>query len=457
MPRVMRFGAAMAGALLLLAPAIWNRFPLLQYDTGGYFVRWFEGYLVPSRSTVFGLYLNILAHPDFWPAVALQAALTIWILAMLLRALGFGGRPVLLLGITAALCVLTTLPWLTSILLTDIFAGLAVLAVHLLIFADGALRPSERNALVALVAFSVAAHSATFAVITTLVAVAAVGWWWLLPAGNVAGIVRGMAGLLIGAMLLISANYVVAGKLAWTPGGPALSFGRMLQDGIVNRYLADHCAEERLKLCRYRHQLPTDADVFFWSGNGSVFNELGRFAGLGEEMEKIVLGSLHDYPAWQVKAALAATIHQFTRIETGEGVKTDIYHTYWAIEKFAPSTAGNMHVARQQLGEIGFAWINRIHRPVALISMVLLVATVLLGFRQGHFADIGMLAFTATTSLLANAFVCGVLSNPHDRYGARLVWIAPLVVALLVCRLYTRIRSSATGWRRVTVASIPPV
>jgi hypothetical protein len=40
--------------------------------------------------------------------------------------------------------------------------------------------------------------------------------------------------------------------------------------------------------------------------------------------------------------------------------------------------------------------------------------------------------------LLANAFVCGVLSNPHDRYGARLIWIAPLVVTLLLCRLYAR-------------------
>ena len=52
MPVVSRFGAAVASTLLLLAPAIWNRFPLLQYDTGGYFVRWYEGYLVPSRSTV---------------------------------------------------------------------------------------------------------------------------------------------------------------------------------------------------------------------------------------------------------------------------------------------------------------------------------------------------------------------------------------------------------------------
>ena len=80
MSGVLRIGAAMASTLVLLAPAIWNRFPLLQFDTGGYLVRWFEGYLVPSRSTVFGLYLNIFATPDFWPVVVLQAALTIWLL-----------------------------------------------------------------------------------------------------------------------------------------------------------------------------------------------------------------------------------------------------------------------------------------------------------------------------------------------------------------------------------------
>lgn len=425
----------MASTLFLLAPAIWNRFPLLQFDTGGYLVRWFEGYLVPSRSTVFGLYLNAFTTPDFWPVVVLQAALTVWLLALLLRALGFGGRPLLLVGVTAALSALTTLPWLTSILLTDIFAGLAVLAVHLLIFADGALRRFERDALIALTAFAVATHSATFAVILALLAAAALAWWYF-RIGSAAGIVRGIAALVLGAVMLVSANYVVAGRLAWTPGGLALSFGRMLQDGIVNRYLADHCPEQRLKLCKHRHELPTDADVFFWSGKGSIFNNLGRFAGLGDEMSEIVVGSLRDYPLWQVELALAATAHQLTRVATGEGVVNTVWHTYWAIDRFAPGAAAGMHAARQQHGEIEFAAINRIHQPVALASMLLLIATMLFGWRREAFADLGMLAMTATAALLANAFVCGVLSNPHDRYGARLIWIAPLVVTLLLCRLY---------------------
>jgi hypothetical protein len=40
--------------------------------------------------------------------------------------------------------------------------------------------------------------------------------------------------------------------------------------------------------------------------------------------------------------------------------------------------------------------------------------------------------------LLANALVCGALSNPHDRYGARVVWLATFAVGLAALRAYHR-------------------
>jgi hypothetical protein len=43
-------------------------------------------------------------------------------------------------------------------------------------------------------------------------------------------------------------------------------------------------------------------------------------------------------------------------------------------------------------------------------------------------------------ALLGNAFVCGALSNPHDRYGARMVWIAAFAVTLALSRLVARQR-----------------
>jgi hypothetical protein len=245
-----------------------------------------------------------------------------------------------------------------------------------------------------------------------------------------------IAALVLGPVMLLTANYALAGRLAWTPGGIALPFGRMLQDGIVARFLADRCPDPRLKLCEHRHELPTDADEFFWGE--SVFDRLGRFQGLDNDMRTIVLESLRDYPLWQIEAAANAAGRQLLKVRTGEGVLDSVWHTYNMIERFMPSMLPAMRAARQQKGELDFNAINRLHVPIALASMLLLLATIVLAIKQPRFADLGPLAATAALAILANAAVCGVLANPHDRYGVRLVWLATFVVVLTLTRAFRR-------------------
>jgi hypothetical protein len=430
--RLAHVTAAIAAILILLAPALWNGFPLLEYDTGGYLARWFEGTLEVSRSTVYGLFLATLARPDFWPAIVVQAALTVWVVSVVLRAHRMG-RSLVLLVTVAGLSIATTLPWLTSILLADIFAGLGVLALYLVLLRAETLTGFERTALVVLAAFSGATHSATLAVEVALVATAAAAALFRSGVIPPAGLRRGVAVLVLGPVMLVATNYMVAGRLAWTPGGIALSFGRMLQDGIVARFLADHCPDPRFTLCDYRNELPTDADDFFWD-NKSVFEKLGRFEGLNDEMRAIALESLRDYPLWQIEAAATAAARQLVAVRTGEGANNSLWHTYRIMEIFAPSALPAMREARQQHGELDFGAINRLHVPVALASMALLLVIIALAIKQEPFGDLGLLAATVTMALLANAVVCGVFANPHDRYGARLAWVAPLVVALALWR-----------------------
>jgi hypothetical protein len=65
-------------------------------------------------------------------------------------------------------------------------------------------------------------------------------------------------------------------------------------------------------------------------------------------------------------------------------------------------------------------------------GMLLLPVILLLG--RGEYGDLRLLAATVAVALLANAVVCGALSNPHDRYGARLAWIATFAVVLVPMR-----------------------
>jgi hypothetical protein len=235
---------------------------------------------VPSRSPVYGLFAVAGWPLDFWPAVVLQAAGAVWMLALVLRVHGFGDRRFALLGTAAVLTVTTSLPWIADILLTDIFAGTSVLALHLVLFAPGQLHRYERAALMLFVAFASATHSATLAVLVGVVAVAAILRLRYRDVVAASALWTGTGALGLGAAILLMTNFALSGRLAWTPGGYGIVFARMMQDGIVTRYLDDHCPERNLKLCHYRHRLPTSADMFLWSDG--PFNELGRFAGLGK-------------------------------------------------------------------------------------------------------------------------------------------------------------------------------
>src|SRR6476620_625073 len=146
--------AALLCLVVLLAPALWNGYPLLQFDTGGYLARWYEGYLVPSRSTVFGLFLHLGEGLHFWPQLLLQAACTIYVISLALRTVGSSRSPWSLFAVIAGLSLLTALPFLSAMLLTDIFAGLGVLSMHLLIFHRAELSRHERIGLFLIVAFA---------------------------------------------------------------------------------------------------------------------------------------------------------------------------------------------------------------------------------------------------------------------------------------------------------------
>jgi hypothetical protein len=439
--------AALLSVLLLLAPALWNGFPLLEYDTGGYLARWYEGTLEVSRSTVYGLFLVALSRPDFWPAVIVQSVLTVWIVALVLRAQGLGSRPVVLLVTIGALALTTTLSWIASVLLTDIFAGLGVLALYLIVLRGDALARWERAGLVVFVAFAAATHSATLVLLLGLMAAAAV-IFLLSRTVPAQGLVRGAAALVLSVAMLLAANYAVAGRVAWTPGGIALSFGRMLQDGIVARFLTEHCPDPRFRLlCEHQAELPRNADVFFWGE--SVFDRLGRFDGLGDEMRTVVIESVKAYPLRQIEAALVASARQLLKVASGQGVHDSIWHTHGMIEHFVPSALPAMRAARQQRGEIDFTLINKVHVPVAIGSMILLAGIIGVGVirRLGGRSDVpdedpggGFWPFAAAIGLaiLGNAVVCGAFANPHDRYGARLVWLATLAVAIALWRYKAR-------------------
>ena len=361
--------------LLLLAPAIWNGYPLLQWDTGGYLARWYEGYLVPSRSTVFGLYLHFGEDSGFWLDLGIQALATLWILQLTLRVFGMA-RPSRLVAISLVLILTTALPWLASMLLTDIFAGLSVLSLFMLVAAWRRISTIGKMLLFVFTAFAGATHSATLRraarPVLRRLDRAAVAAARALP---VAGLVQGSLTIVAGAAMLLAANFALSGQLAWTPGGYGVAFGRMMQDGIVARYLRDSLSGaevEALPLSRrtaaHRRRLPV-GQQHVRQARPLQGPRTTRWA------TSRCIRSRNIRPGRR-RRRIVATARATDRRRDRRRHHGWIPHTYGIIEHYIPAQLAPMRAARQQHGDIDFAAINRIHVPVALGSMLLVVAIV---------------------------------------------------------------------------------
>jgi len=96
-----------------------------------------------------------------------------------------------------------------------------------------------------------------------------------------------------------------------------------------------------------------------------------------------------------------------------------------------------MRAALQQNWGLDFGYVNLLHVPVALASMLALVALLAHALAWRRLDDLTLLAASVVLALLGNAFICGVISGPHDRYGARMVWVATFVALMALARRWS--------------------
>jgi hypothetical protein len=327
-----------------------------------------------------------------------------------------------------------------------------VLALFLLVLYADQISAIERAALFVFTAFSAATHSATMAV---LLGLCLVGWVmrpFLRSRVPIAGLARGTLSILAGAIMLLSANFALSGQLAWTPGGYSIAFARMLQDGIVTRYLQDHCGKEHLKLCPYRNDLPETADGFLWSRE-TVFNKLGRFTGMSDEMGYIAVHALAQYPLWQAEAALKDMSEQMVKVATGENTDhPSLMHTYGIFRDYLQQQLKLVDAARQQKSHLTFGPINLVHVPVALFSTALVFVLLFRALFRRRSDDVTLLIATVCLALLGNAAICGMISGPHDRYGSRLVWIATFALLIAAMKRFSPSHSARRDRKSSTPA-----
>jgi hypothetical protein len=311
-----------------------------------------------------------------------------------------------------------------------------VLSLALLAFRSEALRRWEIVILGAAIAAAIASHMSILALALVLLAALAL----LRPLASRFKMPRPAlavpaAAIAAGLLLAPLSNLALAGQFAFTPGGFNFVFSRLVQDGIVDRYLADHCPDAAIRLCAYRNAIPQTANDWLWALDSPIY-KLGGLKAFEPEARMIVIESLALYPLMHLETAIVSTVKQFVAFATGDGLTPWAWYTRLTFEQFAPSALHGYITGRQATSSFDFTWVNFIHVPVQALAIAALPFIMI----RRPSSRISRVAALLLAALLANAAICGALSNPHDRYQSRLAWLATLVVAIAVLERQTESR-----------------
>jgi hypothetical protein len=429
--------AALAGCLLLWV-ALYNGYPAVYPDTASYiYTGAFHIPLPPFRSPGYSVFIartSFAATP--WFTIVAQAIAVAAVLYEVCKYL-IGGdakfRDHCLLTITAALAALTSLPWFTSLLMPDVFAGVAFLALYLLGF-EARLHLAERIVLAAIATLGVGAHISLLPIAILFVAVLAVvklaGWLpgWTPSAKTMLPWL--VAPLVIAGLWTAELNRSMALGFRLSPSGDEYLMGRLLEDGLAGDFLRANCPQKHFAACRYLNDLPKTPEQFlFWH---PLLSEMELN---GDEIHEVVRGTLAAYPLQFAWNSTRHSLRQFVQLRTGDEVR--------GLALGAPNATGT--IIRRVFPRDTSAYEGSKLIQGRLVSMTKVVAIVdsaafwlsalaciILAVRQRHNEKWNWFFYSTIAYLFFNAAVCATLAGVYDRYQSRVAWLIPLCLASFV-------------------------
>ncbi len=417
-------------ALLLSWVAFYNRYPLVWPDTGYYLH--INNFGLRSIFYIFFVYPSHLIG-SLWAPVLAQALMVAYLLRLVVRIVfGITSRLEFLI-IILLLCVLTGLPWCTSLLMPDIFGAVLILGLFLLAFCRSELTRSELFIVIGLTFLALTVHYSHVPIAAGLLVI---GIFVGLAMRNrvpqlVPHLMLPTLLLAVAVIAIVLSNYATLGLLSLSPAGYSYELARLQEDGQAVSYLRQDCPTRKYRICKDLDRLPMDAASFLWSP-GSPLAGARRMEDREEGMQ-IVTRTIERYPRWTLRSAIRNTRKQVMYFEAGSGLISyaDSDYPTHELETFYPAEVNAYFHSRQNLGEFqNLDRLNQLHLVVIVLSCIFCGFSAVLLVRRRQWIPLAFLG-TIGLAVLINGFVMGALSMPTPRYGTRVIWLIPLAALAL--------------------------
>jgi hypothetical protein len=398
--------------------------------------------VVGSRSVAYGVAIALVAHLAGLPGIVAVNLLSIWIAAWIVaRRLGAGTgpaapAPVAAVGLLAG--SLGSLAFYVAFAMPDIFAPILILMVAALFVHGRQMSWFEAGLAVALALFAIIAHPSHLLLFIVLAPVAFLAG--PMAAGRRVPLALALIGLLAGAGLAerfvfgMAVERYLQKRVIYLPFATA----RLIDDGPGLYYLQTRCPDADYPTCTLLRQLEGSDDPARLDAPNILFSrsqERGSFrllsasdqAAVAEDQLAFLKDVVTDAPG-DVLAAIGRNV----LVQLG----------YFSVEMTIPTpdmvaaTEGVAapYTARLRDGRLVGPPPPWVPALFAIHAVVYLASLLVIGrlFLTGRLSrDAAAVTAIVLAGIVANAAVCGAVSEPAHRYGARVMFLLPMLAAML--------------------------
>jgi hypothetical protein len=350
------------------------------------------------------------------------------------RAFGNGGTGSFLM-VTLVLALFTGLGWYAGQLMADIFTPIGLLAGMLFLLASA--HWVERTCWALLMVLACWVHLSNLLILPLVLGLTAfIAWRMHRPIARKHVLVC-FAVLIAAWPGLMLANRAADGEAYISRYSHVFLMGRLVETGMLPKWLDEHCPGAHYGICAYREDLPTTSKEFLWS-DASPMRLQGGASATRAEYDAIVRSTLHEpkYIALHIGGSLRSTVQLLGLWRVADELEGVFYREPYsaphsAIQHLRPEWLPAYLDSRQNTGPgtLALRYVDPIYAVILAASLVGLVVglrTKALRGRNGV-----LLAFTVA-SVVISAWVCATFSTVDSRFMARTAWLLPFCVAMLV-------------------------
>jgi hypothetical protein len=139
------------------------------------------------------------------------------------------------------------------------------------------------------------------------------------------------------------------------------------------------------------------------------------------------------YVKWFCERAASNSMEQVFTFSTGFDLPQNTPGTspYGHIKLFFPGAIRQLELSKQFRGQLNYSTLNHNQLTLLILSILLFLA-ILFFYNKTISSPFSRIILIVLIGIFANAIVCGSFSEVDNRYQARVVWLFPFIVFLLL-------------------------